>query len=219
MLTLVKCGGAALARGSFALGRYVEEGSGVCVVHGAGPRISADMRAAGLEPVFVGGRRVTTAEALPIVREAYRRENEALCRQIGPRARGLLGDDLGLEADVLEELGHVGVLRPVVPAALWRLLAEDCVPVIAPLARGPLNVNADDAAAALAVALGADRIVFVSDVPGVLLGGELALRLSAGEIAGLGGELTGGIVPKLQAAVRAARAGVRAEVGATLVTA
>jgi acetylglutamate kinase len=219
MLTLVKCGGAALARGSFALERYVEEGSGVCVVHGAGPRISADMREAGLEPVFAGGRRVTTAEALPIVREAFRRENEELCRQIGPRAHGLMGDDLGLEADVLEELGHVGVLRPVVPAVLWRLLAEGFVPVIAPLARGPLNVNADDAAAALAVALGADRLVFVSDVPGVLLGGEVALRLSAGEIAGLGGELTDGIVPKLQAAVRAARAGVRAEVGATLVTA
>jgi acetylglutamate kinase len=219
MLTLVKCGGAALARGSFALERYVEEGSGVCVVHGAGPRISADMREVGLEPLFAGGRRVTTAEALPIVREAFRRENEELCRQIGPRAHGLMGDDLGLEADVLEELGHVGVLRPVVPAVLWRLLAEGFVPVIAPLARGPLNVNADDAAAALAVALGADRLVFVSDVPGVLLGGEVALRLSAGEIAGLGGELTDGIVPKLQAAVRAARAGVRAEVGATLVTA
>src|SRR4051812_7475525 len=152
-LTVVKCGGAALAKEPFVLERYVEPGSAACVVHGAGARISRALADAGLESPFVGGRRVTTAEALPLVREAMRAENESLCAQIGPRARGLLGDELGLEAQPLPELGCVGMLLPVVPEALRSLVGGELVPVVAPLARGPLNVNADDAAAVLAVAL------------------------------------------------------------------
>jgi acetylglutamate kinase len=218
-LTIVKCGGAALSREPFALERYVEPGAGVCVVHGAGARISAALRAVGLESTFVDGRRVTTEEALPIVREAMRQENRALCAQIGRRAYGLMGDDLGLEAERLPELGHVGMLLPVVPTALWGLLATEGVPVIAPLARGPLNVNADDAAAVLAVALGADRLVFVSDVPGVFVDGEIVPQLSEREISLLNSHLAGGIIPKLQAAVVAAREGVRVDVGATAVIA
>ncbi|MCW2962885.1 MAG: argB [Actinomycetia bacterium] len=221
-LTIVKCGGAALAKEPFVLGRYVDPGSGVCVVHGAGTRISAALLEAGIESTFAGGRRVTTEEALPIVREAFRQENRALCSEIGPRAYGLMGDDLGLEAERVPELGHVGMLLPVVPSALWELLATDGIPVIAPLARcsnnrGPLNVNADDAAAVLAVALGADRLVFVSDVPGVLVGGEVIRELSERDISQLNGHLSGGIVPKLQAAVVAAREGVRVNVGQTTV--
>lgn len=214
---VVKCGGAALAQGAFVLDRYVEPGAGAVVVHGAGARISAALRAAGIDAPFVGGRRVTTAEALPLVRRAFREENVALCRDIGSRAHGLMGDDLGLRAKRVEELGHAGMLLPVVPAALWGLLGGDGVPVIAPLARGPLNVNADDAAAVLAVALGADRLVFVSDVPGVFVGGEVVSDLTARDISSL--ELTGGIVPKLEAAVAAAREGVQVHVGATAVTA
>ena len=218
-LTIVKCGGAALAKEPFRLERHVGPGERVCVVHGAGTRISAALQAAGLESPFVGGRRVTTAEALPVVREAMRQENRALCAQIGKRAYGLMGDDLGLEAQRLPELGHVGMLLPVVPTSLWGLLTVDAVPVIAPLARGPLNVNADDAAAVLAVALGADRLVFVSDVAGVLVDGEVVPRLSEREISLLNGHLAGGILPKLQAAVAAAREGVRVDVGATVVVA
>jgi acetylglutamate kinase len=218
-LTIVKCGGAALAKEPFVLERYVEPGSGACVVHGAGARISAALHEAGIESTFVGGRRVTTAEALPIVREAFRQENVALCAAIGTRAHGLMGDDLGLQAERVSELGRVGMLLPVVPSALWELLATDGIPVIAPLARGPLNVNADDAAAVLAVALGADRLVFVSDVPGVLVHGEVVTELSEDDISRLNGHLSGGIVPKLQAAVRAAREGVRVDVGQTSVIA
>jgi acetylglutamate kinase len=216
-LTIVKCGGAALAKEPFVLERYAEHDARVCVVHGAGARISDALSAAGLSSTFVGGRRVTTSEALPVIREAFLDENRVLCAQIGPRARGLMGDDLGLEADRVIELGHVGMLRPVVPPALRDVLTTDDVPVIAPLARGPLNVNADDAAAVLAVALGADRLVFVSDVPGVFVDGKLVPRLSEQEISLLNGHLTGGIVPKLQAALLAAREGVRVDVGATLV--
>ncbi|HEY8646785.1 MAG TPA: acetylglutamate kinase [Gaiellaceae bacterium] len=223
-LTIVKCGGAALAKEPFVLERYVEPGFSVCVVHGAGARISAALHEAGIESTFVGGRRITTEAALPIVREAFRQENRALCTELGPRAYGLMGDDLGLEAERLPELDHAGMLLPVVPKVLWGLLATDGIPVIAPLARcsnnrGPLNVNADDAAAVLAVALGADRLVFVSDVPGVLVDGEVVTQLSEHDIAQLNGHLSGGIVPKLQAAVLAAREGVRVEVGQTSVVA
>jgi acetylglutamate kinase len=80
-------------------------------------------------------------------------------------------------------------------------------------------VNADDAAAVLAVALGAERLVFISDVPGVLVDGEVVRELSEREISRLNGHLSGGIVPKLQAAVLAARAGIRVEVGKTSVIA
>jgi acetylglutamate kinase len=218
-LTVVKCGGAALANGPFELARVVAPGDRAVVVHGAGGRISAALTAAGIRSTFVEGRRVTTVAALPLVREAFRRENRELCRQIGPRALGLMGDALGLEADRIDGLGEAGMLRPVVPVRLRGLLSTDAVPVIAPLARGPLNVNADDAAAVLAVALGADRLVFVSDVPGVLVGGTVVPQLSEGEIGELGDELSGGIVPKLQAALVAARGGVRVDVGATAVVA
>jgi acetylglutamate kinase len=93
------------------------------------------------------------------------------------------------------------------------------IPVIAPLARGPLNVNADEAAAALAVGIGADRILFVTDVPGVLVEGAVVAALPADEADRLvdDGTFDGGIVPKLRAAVRAVRQGVRAEIGETAV--
>jgi acetylglutamate kinase len=218
-LTVVKCGGALLAKERFTIARYVEEGSGACVVHGAGGRISRALAEAGIVSPFVGGRRVTTDEAIPIVRDAFKRENDELCRQIGAGAIGLMGDDLGLEADPLPGFGRVGMLRPVIPAQLWGLLENGAIPVIAPLARGPLNVNADDAAAVLAVALMADRLVFASDVPGVIVEGQVVPTLSAREIASLGRELSGGIVPKLQAALVAAREGIRVDVGLTTVVA
>jgi acetylglutamate kinase len=221
-LTIVKCGGAALAKEPFVLERYVEPEGGACVVHGAGARISAALHEAGIESTFVGGRRITTEEALPVVREAFRQENSALCAVIGERAHGLMGDELGLEAERLPALGQAGMLLPVVPPVLMELLASGRVPVIAPLGRcskhrGPLNVNADDAAAVLAVALGAGRLVFVTDVPGVLVDGEVVTQLSEHDISRLNGHLSGGIVPKLQAALHAARAGVRVQVGQTTV--
>ena len=214
----MKIGGAALAYGELDLATVVPSGRSV-VVHGAGPRISAALEAAGIESRFVDGRRVTSEEAMPYVRAAFREENAALCCAIGPRALGLIGDELGLEADLVAELGAVGALRPVVPPLLWGALESDRLPVIAPLARGPLNVNADDAAAVLAVALGADRLVFLSDVAGVQVGPRVARTLSAEDVSELGSHVSAGMVAKLQAAVAAAREGVEVRVGATLVTA
>jgi acetylglutamate kinase len=218
-LTVVKCGGALLAKERFVLGAHVHEGEGAVVVHGAGVRITAALEQAGIATRFADGRRVTTTDALPEIRAAFLAENRALCTQIGPRAVGLMGDDLGLVGERVDDLGEAGTLLPLVPSWLWQLLASDVVPVIAPLARGPLNVNADDAAAVLAVALRADRLVFVTDVPGVLVDGRVVAQLSEGDIRSLGDVLTGGIRPKLQAALLAAREGVRVDVGATAVTA
>jgi acetylglutamate kinase len=193
----------------------------VVVVHGAGPQITAEMERRGIEATFVNGRRVTTPAVLDVVRESLAAVNAELCAAIGPAALALSGDEVGLRATRVEELGLVGDPVPSAPAAITEGLANGRVPVVAPLAAGPLNVNADEAAAALAVGLGASRILFVTDVPGVLLDGELAAVLPADEAeAGLAeGRFEGGIVPKLMAAVRAARGGVRASIGATEVPA
>jgi acetylglutamate kinase len=198
-----------------------EVAGGVVVVHGAGPQITAEMELRGIAPVFVRGRRVTTPEALEVVVESLLAVNAEVCAAVGPRAVSLRGDEVGLRATVVEELGLVGDPEPSAPAAIRDALAVGKVPVVVPLAAGPLNVNADEAAAALAVGLGAERILFVSDVPGVLLDGAVATVLSADEAeAGLGeGVFEGGIVPKLMAAVSAARGGVKASIGATEVPA
>jgi acetylglutamate kinase len=217
-LSVIKVGGAALADGEIDLSALARPGRAV-IVHGAGPRITALLAAAGIESRFVDGRRVTSEEAMPYVKAAFRQENAALCCEVGSRALGLLGDELGLEADPVPELGCVGSLRPVVPPALWGALEAGRLPVVAPLARGPLNVNADDAAAALAVGLGADRLVFLSDGPGVRVGPRVAPLLSAADVSSLGADVSAGMVAKLQAAVVAAREGVEVRVGATLVTA
>jgi acetylglutamate kinase len=118
-------------------------------------------------------------------------------------------------------LGLVGDPLPSRPQIVLDTVADGRIPVIAPLAEGPLNVNADEAAAALAVGLGAEKIVFLTDVPGVLCHTWVLDRIEADEADRLVGDGTfaGGIVPKLEAAVRAVRHGVRAEIGATEVVA
>jgi acetylglutamate kinase len=193
----------------------------VVIVHGAGPQITAGMELRGISPTFVAGRRVPTSEVLEVVREGLTAVNEEVCRVIGDDAVGLFGDEIGLRAHHVRELGLVGEPVPSAPRAIVEALAAGRVPVVAPLAAGPLNVNADEAAAALAVGLGAERILFVTDVPGVLLDGELASVLPADEAeAGVAeGRFEGGIVPKLMAAVQAARGGVRASIGSTEVPA
>jgi len=191
------------------------------VVHGAGPQITEEMARLGLEPTFVRGRRVTTPAVLEVVRASLDRVNAEVCAAVGPTGLSLRGDEIGLRARRVPSLGLVGEPEPCAPVAILDALTTGRVPVVAPLAVGPLNVNADEAAAALAVGLGAERILFVSDVPGVLVEGAVADVLPADEAqAGLdAGEFEGGIVPKLVAAVRAARGGVRASIGSTEVPA
>ena len=218
---VVKVGGAVAGLAAAHVDELAAAGNEVCVVHGAGPQISAEMRRFHVPIEFVGGRRVTSPAALMLVRRALVAVNESLCAALGPRAVGLLGDEIGLEANPLPLLGLVGEAVPSRPAAVGSAFAAGQIPVVAPLAAGPLNVNADEAAAALAVGLGAERLLFVSDVPGLLVAGSVVPSIAAGDADRLlsDGGLDGGIVPKLQAAVRAARRGVRAAIGETAVVA
>ncbi|HXG75506.1 MAG TPA: hypothetical protein VNJ53_02960 [Gaiellaceae bacterium] len=217
-LLVVKLGGAVAAAAARQVNDLVACHR-VVVVHGAGPQISEELRRRGLPVEFVGGRRVTSAAALEVVRESCAQVNAEVSAAIGPLALPL--PDGVLAAIRVPELGHVGRPLAAAPRPILDALTAGGIPVVAPLAYGPLNVNADEAAAALAVGLGAERLVFVSDVPGVLLEGEVAPALAADEAERLveEGTFTDGIVPKLLAAVRAARAGIAASIGETAVTA
>lgn len=216
---VLKVGGAVAERGAAHVLALHREGHEVCVVHGAGPQISAELKRRGLEASFVEGRRVTHAAALEVVRESLAQVNAALCAAIGPLAVGLMGDEIGIEAVQIPELGFVGAPLPSRPAPVLGVLDEGRIPVVAPLAAGPLNVNADETAVALATGLAADRLLFVTDVPGLLLDGGVVSSISADEAERLlgAGTFDGGIVPKLRAAVQAARLGMRVEIGETVV--
>jgi acetylglutamate kinase len=219
--TLLKVGGASTGGVAEAVAALVAAGERVCVVHGAGPQISEEMRRRGLEPQFVGGRRVTTPEVLEVVRESFAAVNAAVCAAIGPAAVPLAGDEIGLEAEHLPELGLVGRPTPSAPAAVLAALAAGAIPVVSPLACGPLNVNADEMASALAVGIGAARISFLTDVAGVYRDGELVRSIDAAGAETLvdDGVFDGGIVPKLLAAAIAARSGIAADIGVTAVVA
>jgi acetylglutamate kinase len=196
-------------------------GHDVVVVHGAGPQITAELRARGLGTRFVEGRRFTDQESLAVVRAALVAVGAELSAALGPAAVQLVGDEIGLEAVRLPTLGLVGQPLASCPEAVETALAQARIPVVTPIAVGPLNVNADEAAAALAAGLAADRLLFVSDVPGVLVDGSVARELhadTAEELLGRGA-FEGGIVPKLLAAARAARLGIAAEIGETAVVA
>ena len=216
---VVKCGGAVSASAAEGVLESANAGDEVCVVHGAGPQISAAMKLRGLPVAFVGGRRVTTPESLEVVRQSFAAVNAALCASIGPLALGLMGDEVELEARRVPELGLVGDPVPTRPPIVAGAMAVGRIPVVVPLAVGPLNVNADEMAAALAVGLGAERLLFVTDVPGVLVEGGVVPAIGADDADRLvdDGTFEGGIVPKLRAAVRAAREGVRTEIGETAV--
>ncbi len=223
---LLKLGGRIAAAGAAEALALRAAGNEVVVVHGAGSQITSGMEARGIAPSFVDGRRVTTADVLEVVRSSLAEVNAAVCAAIGPDAAPFFGDEIGLRAGRVEALGLVGDPIPSAPSALVAALADGRIPVVAPLASdldggASLNVNADEAAAALAVGLGAERIVFVSDVPGVLMDGAVMEHIAVSDADRMLGDGTfeGGIVPKLEAAVIAVRGGVRAAIGATEVVA
>ncbi len=218
---VVKVGGAVADASAAAVLALAGEHDELLVVHGAGPQISLEMERAGIPVEFVDGRRVTSPAGLELVRRSLRRVNATLCAAIGPTAVGLLGDEIGLQAERVPALGLVGTPLPSRPQAILDAWQRGLTPVVAPLAEGPLNVNADEAAAALAVGLAADRLLFLTDVDGLILGGEVVERIGVDEAGALlaRGALEGGIVPKLGAAVAAARGGVAASIGRTAVVA
>jgi acetylglutamate kinase len=213
---VVKVGGAVASRSAEAVLELARDNE-VCVVHGAGPQISVEMERAGIPVEFVGGRRVTTAAGIEVVRSSLAAVNEELWAALGPRAVPYFGHDVGLRAEAIPGLGLVG--EPILTELprLGRMLEDGKIPVIAPLAAGPLNVNADDAAAAIAVGVQADRLLFLTDVEGFMLGGEVVDTLDVPTAEDLlsGGTLDPTILPKLGAAITAARHGVRAFIGRT----
>ena len=223
MTTVLKIGGAAASPVPYVKSLRAS-GDDVVIVHGGGPQISAACRERGLEPEFIDGRRVTTEAVLEVVREVLELENSnlvALLRQAGVEAAGVVGA-LAATPVIDTRLGLVGTVKSVDVAAITELLAAGAVPVVNPFAE--LNVNADTAAAAVAVALGAEELTFLSDVPGVLdRRGEVIGQISTAEIAGLvdGGTIAGGMLPKLAAGSSAIAGGVwRVRIGReTLVTA
>jgi acetylglutamate kinase len=220
-LVVVKLGGRVAIDAAKLARTHRENGDAVVVVHGAGPQITAELERRGIEPKFVNGRRVTTPAVLEVVRASLAAINAELCAAIGEDAVGLMGDEIGLRAAPVGSLGLVGDPEPSAPIAVTDALAAGRIPVIAPLAEGPLNVNADEAAAALAVGLAADRIVFVTDVEGVIVNEAVVSRLEADATEEMlaAGQFEGGIVPKLTAALTAVRGGVRATIGVTEVVA
>lgn len=217
---VLKVGGRVAAEAAAHALALAASGYEVIVVHGAGPQISGEMKRRRLPVEFVDGRRVTTPAGLEVVREAMILVNEEICAAIGPTAVGLIGDEIGLRATQVAALGLVGDPLSSAPSQIVAALATGRIPVVAPLAVGPLNVNADEAAASLAVGLGADRISFITDVRGVLVDGGVVAALPADDADRMldRGAFEGGIVPKLIAAIRAARHGVRATIGVTEVT-
>jgi len=190
------------------------------IVHGGGDEVSAMQRKLGIEPTFVGGRRVTSEADLEIVRMLLSGTiNKRLVAQLttaGANAVGLSGEDGNtLVARVVEpSLGRVGGDVRVDPALLDHLLDGGWVPVVSPLARehggGGLNVNGDDAAAAIAMALGADELLFVADVEGVLDGGVCVPLLDGDGVRSLvaRGVAQGGMLAKMEAALGALGGGV-----------
>jgi acetylglutamate kinase len=195
------------------------------LVHGGGNDVSALQNAMGVSAQFVDGRRVTTAQDLEFVRMALsgtanKRLVAALVRE-GVRAVGLSGEDASLIAATPVDsgrLGHVGTPQRVNGSLLLHLIDGGYLPVISPVSRNiahelgaALNVNADDAAAAIAIAIEAEELLIVSDVPGVLVDDEPLAKLTLAEARGLvhDGLATGGMRTKLLAATTASAGGVR----------
>ncbi|MEM8619600.1 MAG: acetylglutamate kinase [Actinomycetota bacterium] len=194
------------------------------VVHGGGPQISALMNRLGKDPEFVDGLRVTDAETVDIARMVLAGQvNPQLVTAINVHGRyavGLSGADGGLlravERD--ERLGFVGDVDVVEPALLRGLLDDEFVPVVATIGvdgRGqPYNINADVAAGEIAAALGAEKLIYLTDIDGLRRDAAdpstLISRVTSDELAELiaDGTVAGGMIPKVQSCIDAVRGGV-----------
>jgi acetylglutamate kinase len=218
---IVKVGGAVAAESADRILGLREEGHEVVVVHGAGPQITQEMQRRGIPVQFVQGRRRTSRRALDVVGESLVAVNTELCAALGDVAVPVIGDTAGVFAVPVPPLGWVGDPLPCRPKPILAALAAGQVPVVAPLAVGPLNVNADDASAALALGLGAQQLVFLTDVPGLYVDDEVVGSIRVGDANRLldAGAFDGGIIPKLRAAALAAASGITAHIGATAVVA
>ncbi|MDQ8153961.1 MAG: acetylglutamate kinase [Gemmatimonadota bacterium] len=207
------------------LATATRRGESLVIVHGGGDEVSALQRRLGLEPQFRGGRRVTSVEDLELVRMVLSgATNKRLVAQLlsaGVRAVGISGEDAGLlRAHVTDpDFGRVGGAMTADATLLTHLWSGGFIPVVSPLGRDAddpagsgLNVNGDDAAAAIAAALTADELLLVADVPGVLddAGAAIAsLDGAAAQALVTSGVAKGGMAAKLEAGALALRGGVK----------
>lgn len=230
---VIKYGGAAMVdeelKASFAtdvtLLRYI--GLRPVIVHGGGPQIGKMLQRLGKTSTFVDGMRVTDAETMEVVEMVLggrvNAEIVSLIGRAGGKAVGLTGKDCGLlrvvprRGPAGEDLGQVGTPDRVDPAILETMTASGFVPVVAPVGFDDggraYNVNADVAAGAVAGALGAEKLILLTDVEGVLdADGKLRerLRLEEAELLLADASVSGGMIPKLECCIEALRHGVQA---------
>lgn len=198
------------------------------VVHGGGPQITAELSRRGIQSEFKGGFRVTTQESIGVIRQVLAEqvggELVALVNEHGDLSRGISGDEHGLFAGVRKgtvidgeevDLGLVGDVVAVDSTAVRELLASGFIPVVSTVATGPdglLNVNADSAAAALAIALDAAKLVVLTDVAGLYSDwpdrDSLVTVITTAELEQLLPSLESGMIPKMTACLDAVAGGV-----------
>lgn len=196
------------------------------IVHGGGKAISSWVGKVGKEAQFVNGLRVTDAETMEIAEMVLGRVNKslvAMVQELGVKAVGISGKDGGLlkvdrKYSDGQDIGYVGDVREVDAKILYDLLENDFLPIVAPVGMDDhfdtYNINADDAACAIAKAVGADKLVFLTDIEGLYRDindkGSFISRLTASEADELinGGIIGGGMLPKLNNCTSAIRNGV-----------
>jgi acetylglutamate kinase len=235
MTVVIKFGGNAMVDGdamtAFIAGvkQLAKSGAQPVVVHGGGPQISAGLKAAGITSEFKGGYRVTTAESVQVVRDVLVNEvNKELVQLMNASkvsAVSMPGDIDGLLTaehrtvlvdGVQQDIGLVGEVVAVDASAISARVAAGEVPVISTAARaldGQLfNVNADTATSAVAIALDAKEMIMLTDVPGVYANwpdrDSLITKMTASELAALLPKLESGMVPKMEACLRAIEGGI-----------
>lgn len=203
------------------------------IVHGGGPKISVTMEKMGKKPKFIQGQRVTDEETMDIVEMVLggliNKEIVSLINSHGGKAVGLSGKDGGLITakkklikkssetgdEEIIDIGLVGEVTRIEPNVITCLEKEGFIPVISPVGVGPkgetLNINADYVAASVASALNAEKMILLTDVPGIIdKNGKTVSTLKSGQIKKLvqDGTITGGMLPKVQACLRAIEGGV-----------
>jgi acetylglutamate kinase len=199
------------------------------VVHGGGPQVTQHLSRLGIESTFTAGLRVTTAEMIDVVRMVLggkvNKDIVGLINRYGSFAIGMSGEDANLftaerKVAIVDgeavDIGLVGDIVVTDPGAVRALIADGRIPVVSSLARGAdgevYNVNADTAAAALAVALGAAKLVVLTDVEGLYrdwpASTEVISQLRAAELERLLPSLSAGMIPKMEACLTAVRGGV-----------
>ena len=232
-MIVVKIGGSTLGAHDTTLADLVtlqQQGTPVVVAHGGGAVVTDWLKVHGAGTQFVRGLRVTDADALDVVVAVLgglvNKQLVSALNALGGRAVGLSGCDgpLVLAAIDQPDLGRVGAIQQIQPDLLRQLVASGFLPVISPVGQEQgaagsepalLNINADTVAGELAAALGAEHLIFLTDVPGVKGDdGSVRERLTVLDAEALiaGGTIGGGMIPKVEACLRAARAGAEARI-------